>query len=99
MHKEKFLISHQDVYLAGHSLGPCLQQSVELVNEALQAYQKRGVTAWNECQWFDLKKNLAHQMALLIGAQQHEVMIGDCTTVNLLCVTIKPEENNHHDHR
>ena len=72
--------------MCGHSLGPMPSSAKAVMNETLHDWECYGVLAWNKRDWITLPSVLATKLALLMGADADEVMVGDSTTVNLFKV-------------
>ena len=83
MRRDSFILPDQQVYLCGHSLGPCPINMKETINQTIDAFQKQAVAGWNQQSWIDLPQKLGSKIAQLIGAKDHEVTIGDSTVLNL----------------
>lgn len=81
-YREAFMRDPSIIYLDGNSLGLLPKRSKELLLRALEhQWGLRAVRAWNE-HWIDLPSRLGGKIASLIGAQPHEVLVCDSTSVN-----------------
>lgn len=79
----KFILPQNKIYMCGHSLGPSLKRTAEVVNNALGDFALYGVNSWNKSGWIDLPYVLSKKIAELIGAKTDEVIVCDSTIVNL----------------
>ncbi len=71
------------IYLDGNSLGRLPLATVALLGDAVQhQWAERLIRSWNEG-WFTLPERVGGKIARLLGAQPHEVMVADSTSVNL----------------
>lgn len=71
------------VHLDGNSLGPPPRGWQDRVVREHAAWRDQQVGAWNTAGWVDLPQRVAARLAGLLGAQPHEVVVTDSTTVNL----------------
>lgn len=83
MKRDQFILPSDQIYLCGHSLGPCTYTAEQRVSEAMQDWKTQVVKAWNTCDWMDLPRQVAANISSLIGAREHEVNLSDSTSVNL----------------
>ena len=75
------------VYLDGNSLGPLPHAAARRAAQVVQQEWGQGlIRSWNEAGWFDMPQRVGARIAPLIGAQQHEVVATDSTSVNLFKV-------------
>ena len=76
---------HEAVYLCGHSLGLAPKQAVQLVNEELDAWSRRGVDGHFEAErpWLSYHEQVTRGLAALTGALPIEVVAMNSLTVNL----------------
>jgi kynureninase len=83
-YRDRFVIDDpQLIYLDGNSLGRLLHSTVS-ANQTLVSddWGKRLIRAWNEG-WFTAPERIGGKIATLVGAQPHEVIMADSTSVNL----------------
>jgi kynureninase len=76
---------HEAVYLCGHSLGLAPKRAIQIVNEELDVWSRRGVDGHFEAErpWLSYHEQLTHGLALLTGARPLEVVAMNSLTVNL----------------
>ncbi len=82
--RQRFELPTGVIYLDGNSLGalpkavsPRLRQAVE------QEWGVGLIRSWNDADWYPAPQRVGAQVARLIGAQGHEVIVADSTSVNL----------------
>ncbi len=77
------------VYLDGNSLG-ALPAAVSGVVEETIGHQwgRRLIRSWNEAGWWDAPRRVGEQIGRLVGAAPGQVVVTDCTSVNLFKVVI-----------
>lgn len=73
------------IYLCGHSLGLAPMRAAELVNAELKQWQTLGVEGHFEAPrpWFSYHEQVAHGLAVLVGASTDEIVAMNSLTVNL----------------
>ena len=85
--RKEFILPDDVVYLDGNSLGPlsikAKERAAEVVN---QQWGSDLITSWNKHQWIDLPQQVGSKIARLIGAEPHEVICCDSTSINLFKV-------------
>ncbi len=95
--RERFDLPPGVVYLDGNSLGALPRGVVERLHRAVVEEWGQGlIRSWNDADWYPAPQRVAARIARLIGAQAHEVMACDSTTVNLFkllaaCAQAAPE--------
>lgn len=80
-----FLLPPGVIYLDGNSLGP-LHRSVpaRLAHAAQHEWGDQLIRSWTgDADWMHLPDRVAAKLARLIGAQPHEIAVGDSTSVNV----------------
>lgn len=92
--KQHFLLPENQVYMCGHSLGPVSRYAVNKVRDAIQSWEKYGVTAWNHDNWHRLPQQLGGKIARLIGADPSQVIVTDSTVVNLFKLLVNALQLN-----
>jgi kynureninase len=76
---------HEAVYLCGHSLGLAPKQALQLVNEELDVWSRRGVDGHFDAErpWLSYHEQVTRGLARLTGALPTEVVAMNSLTVNL----------------
>jgi kynureninase len=87
--RERFVITDPDlVYMDGNSLGRLPKGTVTLAEDLIyRQWGTRLIRSWNEG-WFDAPERVGAKIARLIGAQPHEVIVADSTSVNLFKLVV-----------
>ncbi len=81
--KNRFVNSDNEIYLDGNSLGKLPKKTTEITADlVINQWGNRLIRSWNE-QWLELPKILAKKIALIVGAQEDEIFVGDSTSLNL----------------
>ena len=79
-----FVLPEGVIYLDGNSLGALPRATpARLAEVAAQEWGQGLIGSWNEAHWIDAPARVGAKIAPLIGAQPHEVTVGDSTSVNL----------------
>ena len=83
-YRERFDVPEGVIYLDGNSLG-CLPRGTpaRLAEVVREEWGRDLITSWNKAGWIDLPARVGGKIAPLIGAQPHEVIACDSTSVNL----------------
>lgn len=82
--RERFLLPDEIVYLDGNSLGALPKATAERQRELVEReWGERLIRSWNEAGWIEAPQRIGAKIARLIGAQPHEVIVADSTSVNL----------------
>jgi kynureninase len=83
--REQFFIPRGKIYLDGNSLGLMSRPAEQAILQAMDDWKQLAVEGWTAARppWFHLAEELAGLVAPLIGAQPHEVIVTNSTTVNL----------------
>ena len=82
-----FHIPPDTIYLDGNSLGLMPLTAPARAAQVVQQEWANGlIRSWNAAGWFDLPQRLGARIAALIGANAHEVVAADTTSVNLFKV-------------
>ena len=75
------------IYLDGNSLGPLPRSAAARATQVVHQEWGQGlIRSWNDAGWFDMPQRVGARIAPLIGAQPHEVVATDSTSVNLFKV-------------
>lgn len=82
--RERFVVDDPDlVYLDGNSLGRLPRATVDhLAQLTRHEWGHRLIRSWNEG-WIDLPQRVGAKIGRITGAQPHEIVIADATSVNL----------------
>ena len=90
--RAEFHIPEGVIYLDGNSLGLMPKRVRARVDAVVAKEWAEGlIRSWTEAEWIDLPLKVGAQIAPLIGAAAHEVVVGDSTSVNLfkcLCAAL-----------
>jgi kynureninase len=82
--REAFRLTSGLNYMDGHSLGALTMASAARVRAMVEDEWGRDlIRSWNVHGWYDLPQRLGARIAPLIGANPHEVLVADSTSVNL----------------
>ncbi|MBA4765886.1 MAG: kynureninase [Erythrobacter sp.] len=83
-YRERFLVPEGVIYLDGNSLG-CLPKATPARIEQVvrEEWGQDLIRSWNSAGWIDMPARVGAKIAPLIGAQPHEVIACDSTSVNL----------------
>ncbi len=79
--REEFVLTEEEIYLDGNSLGPVSRGTRRRVSEVLDHEWAQGlVRSWNTAKWMDAPLDLGDRIAPLIGARAGEVLVADTLT-------------------
>ncbi|QRZ13241.1 kynureninase [Paracoccus methylovorus] len=82
--RDAFILSPDEVYLDGNSLGvPTHAAQEELMRAARDEWGGELIRSWNTAGWFDLPVELGDRIGTLIGAAPGQVVVADTTSVNV----------------
>ncbi|MEC7624012.1 MAG: aminotransferase class V-fold PLP-dependent enzyme, partial [Pseudomonadota bacterium] len=82
--RERFIAPDGVIYLDGNSLGCLPRATPQRMEQVIRGEWGAGlIRSWNSADWVDLPARLGAKIAPLIGAQPHEVIACDSTSVNL----------------
>ena len=82
-----FSIPEGVIYLDGNSLGVMPKTAAARAAQVVTQEWGQGlIRSWNNAGWFDLPQRLGNRIASLIGAQDHQVVATDSTSINLFKV-------------
>ncbi len=94
-YRDQFQLPEGTVYLDGNSLGALPKRVLERINQTLNIqWGEDLISSWNKHAWIDLPARVGQRIARLIGAQGHEVLACDSTSVNLFKVILAALECN-----
>ena len=82
--RELFSLPEGVVYLDGNSLGALPKGTpVCMAEMVLEEWGQGLIRSWNDANWIGMPQRIGGKIAPLIGAQPHEVIAADSTSVNL----------------
>jgi kynureninase len=82
--RDRFHLPEGIVYLDGNSLGALPRATIPRQQEVVtQEWGTSLIRSWNRHGWIDAPQRVGAQIARLIGAEPHEVIVADSTSVNL----------------
>lgn len=82
--RHEFHIPQGVVYLDGNSLGAAPRKTLDRVTEVISREWGNGlVRSWSSCDWIGAPQRIGAKIGRLLGAQAHEVVVTDSTSVNL----------------
>ena len=83
-YRERFVLPEGVIYLDGNSLG-CLPKATpaRLAEVVAQEWGQDLIRSWNSADWITMPQRVGGKIAPLVGAQPHEVIACDSTSVNL----------------
>jgi kynureninase len=82
--RDYFALPTHGIYLCGHSLGAMPANAPEhLASVTRDQWGKNAISAWNNADWINMPQRLGRKMAKILGANAHEVIISDSTSINL----------------
>jgi kynureninase len=83
-YRERFTIPEGVIYLDGNSLGALPRGTPgRLAKMVLEEWGDGLIRSWNQADWMRLPQKVGAKIAPLIGANAHEVVAADSTSVNL----------------
>ena len=82
--REQFLVAENVIYLDGNSLGALPLAAKQSIGETVdQEWGQDLIKSWNKHGWIHLWRDIANELAPMIGASPNEVAICDSISVNL----------------
>ncbi len=82
--RARFALPDGVIYLDGNSLGALPRATADRVQAVVRDEWGTGlIRSWNSADWFHAPRRVGSKIARLIGAQPHEVVVADSTSVNL----------------
>jgi len=82
--RDEFYLPDNLIYLDGNSLGALPKAAVaRLAAVVKKEWGEDLIRSWNKNDWIGLPRRVGGKIARLIGAQEHEVIATDSTSVNL----------------
>jgi kynureninase len=86
-HRAAFALPDGVVYLDGNSLGALPRATGARLREVIEREWGVGlIRSWNDARWIELPRRVGAKIARLIGADGHEVVCTDSTSLNLFKV-------------
>ena len=83
-YRDRFDLPERVIYLDGNSLGALPKATPERLEQVVrQEWGTDLIRSWNSASWIDLPQRVGAKIAPLIGAEPHEVIACDSTSVNL----------------
>ncbi|MDH7638744.1 kynureninase [Sphingomonas oryzagri] len=83
-YRDAFDLPAGEIYLDGNSLGALPRATVARLAGTVRGEWGRDlIRSWNKAGWIDAPARVGGKIAQLIGAQAHEVLVADSTSVNL----------------
>ena len=82
--RDRFDIPDGVIYLDGNSLGPLLNSVRDRVSDVVsREWGQDLITSWNKNHWMELAARIGAKLAPMIGAEAHEVLAADSTSINI----------------
>jgi kynureninase len=82
--RERFVLPEGVTYLDGNSLGALPRETAAHVDRVVREEWGRGlIRSWNSADWIGAPQRVGGKIAHLVGAEPHEVVVADSTSVNL----------------
>lgn len=83
-YRDRFILPENVIYLDGNSLGALPKATPARMQEVIRGEWGEGlIRSWNDADWIGAARRVGGKIAPLIGAQPHEVVACDSTSVNL----------------
>lgn len=87
--RASFDLPENEIYLDGNSLGAMPANVPARIEKALKQEWAQGlIRSWNDADWYPAPQRTGGKIAALIGAQAHEVIVADSTSINLFKVLV-----------
>lgn len=82
--RDRFDIPDGLIYLDGNSLGPLLNSVRDRVSDVVsREWGQDLITSWNKNHWMELAARIGAKLAPMIGAEAHETLAADSTSINI----------------
>lgn len=82
--RDRFHLPADVIYLDGNSLGALPRDTPARVEAVMrEEWGQELIRSWNSADWIGAPQRVGGKIARLIGAQAHEVVVADSTSVNL----------------
>ncbi|WP_284736090.1 kynureninase [Dongia deserti] len=83
-YRDAFALPERIVYLDGNSLGALPKQAEQRVRDVMaRQWGQDLIKSWNLHDWIGAPQRVGAKIARLIGAQPHEVVVADSTSLNV----------------
>lgn len=83
-YRDLFALPEGVIYLDGNSLGALPKETPDRVARAMHEEWGTGlIRSWNSADWIGAPHRVGAKIAQLVGAEAHEVVVADSTSVNL----------------
>lgn len=87
--RDEFVLPPGVIYLDGNSLGALPRRVAPRLQRAVESEWANGlIRSWNEAGWYPAPQRVGAAIARLVGADAHEVVACDSTSVNLFKVLV-----------
>ncbi|WP_409301475.1 kynureninase [Pseudomonas sp. KCJK8993] len=87
--RQRFALPQHKIYLDGNSLGAMPAHVPERIEQVLKEEWAQGlINSWNDADWYPAPQRTGARIAHLVGAQAHEVIVADSTSINLFKVLV-----------
>ncbi|KMM85234.1 Kynureninase [Pseudomonas taetrolens] len=87
--RERFDLPEGEIYLDGNSLGAMPAHIPARIEKVIKQEWAHGlIRSWNDADWYPAPQRTGAKIAGLIGAQGHEVIVADSTSINLFKVLV-----------
>ena len=84
VYRDRFVLPEGVIYLDGNSLGMLPSATpARLAEVVAQEWGQDLIRSWNSADWITMPQRVGGKIAPLVGAQPHEVIACDSTSVNL----------------
>ncbi|BAH40319.1 MAG TPA: kynureninase [Gemmatimonas aurantiaca] len=82
--RARFSLPEGVTYLDGNSLGALPRATADRVRDVIEGEWGEGlIRSWNSADWINAPRRVGAKIARLVGANPHEVIVADSTSVNL----------------
>lgn len=87
--RARFDLPPNEIYLDGNSLGAMPAHVPARIDTVMRKEWAHGlIRSWNDADWYPAPQRTGGKIARLIGAQAHEVIVADSTSINLFKVLV-----------
>lgn len=87
--RQRFALPQHKIYLDGNSLGAMPAHVPARIEQVLKEEWAQGlINSWNDADWYPAPQRTGARIAHLVGAQAHEVIVADSTSINLFKVLV-----------
>ena len=97
--RDRFDLPEGVIYLDGNSLGAMPKTAPgRMADVVSREWGQDLIRSWNENHWMEAPRRLGAKAARLIGAEPHEVVVADSTSINIYkalsaCLQLRPERS------